>query len=75
MDVAAVHNESPPDAKITLFRSLFRGARMFTHAGSTIEKWVSLDTRQSAERANEWVRGDCANRSTTGHYVRLERLF
>ena len=51
------HHRTP---RLPSFDHCFAGAMMSTHVDSTIEKWVSLDTRQSAECANEWVRGDCA---------------
>ncbi len=52
----ADHHQTP---RSRFFDRCFAGAMMSTHVDSKIEKWVSLDTRQSAECANEWVRGDC----------------
>ncbi len=57
MDVAAVRNESPPDAKIALFRSLFRG-REDVYA----RRFESRKTGKSGYTpvcANQWVRGVC----------------
>lgn len=57
MDVVAVHNESPPEAKITLFRSLFRG-REDVYA----RRFESRKTGKSGYTpvcANQWVRGVC----------------
>jgi len=57
MDVTAVHHESSPDAKIALFRALFRG-RKDVYA----RRFESRKTGKSGYMpvcANEWVRGVC----------------
>ena len=56
-DVAAVHNGSSPEAKVSLFRSLFRG-REDVYA----RRFESRKTGKSGYSpvcANEWVRGVC----------------